>query len=113
MKTIFNFAMLGMAVLFMNFSLASDNMDKPVVDDFSITVKVKTPSGNPAKSVKVNYGVCESLSCMGMGKAQYTDSYGEATLTSRSGCKICFVYVDGKEYKDRYVDGDTYTFTRR
>lgn len=103
------------AVAMMSFTLmgntGNDDAKEPNGKNSCIVV-VKYSSDSPASSVRVVGSVCGGISCSGNTKAVYTDSNGKATIYWSEGCKLCYIYIDGKEYKGSYSHGGSYNFKK-
>jgi len=100
------------AALSMSFVTNSNSDDNQSIRKSYCTIKVKNSSGSAASNVKVVGSVCGGISCVGNTKAFYTDSDGEVTISWSDGCNLCYVYIDGKEYRQKCKDGGSYTFTK-
>ncbi|MEZ4907283.1 MAG: hypothetical protein R2771_06520 [Saprospiraceae bacterium] len=87
---------------------SSENANpKNLTDKNSCTIIV-LKNGNPVKSARVVGDVCGDISCSGQTSAEYTDQNGYATIKFSKGCKLCSVFVNGKEYSGKYLNGETY-----
>ena len=99
------------AVVSMSFMLNNDETDAALSKN-SCTITVTNSSGNGISGVRVVGSVCGGISCIGNTKAVNTNSDGEATIYWSDGCKLCAVYVDGKEHSGTYKDGGSYTIKK-
>ena len=100
------------AIVSMSFLLNDDGNNVTPDSKNSCTVKVTYSSGSGQSGVRVVGSVCGGISCSGNTSAVYTDSDGYATIEWSEGCKLCYIYIDGKSYKGHYKDGEIYTFTK-
>lgn len=102
------------AVVVMSFTLnsGSDKATEPNGKN-SCTVVVKNSSGSTVSGVKVRGAVSETLTCSGYTKTVYTDSNGKATIQWSEGCKLQYIYINGKSHEKKYYkNGSTYNFTK-
>lgn len=102
--------LVAVVVMSFTFSNGSDKANEPNGDN-SCTVYVKYSSGSAASGVKVSTDVSGGVSCVG-GRKFYTNSDGKATVQWSEGCKLKYIYIDGKSHKGEYKNGGTYTFTK-
>ena len=100
------------ATVSMSFMLNDDGSNVTPDSKNSCTVKVTYSSGSGQSGVRVVGSVCGGISCSGNTSAVYTDSDGYATIEWSDGCKLCYIYIDGKSYKGNYEDGGSYSFTK-
>lgn len=110
-KVMISFLAIFIATVSMSFNINDDETPSPQSKN-SCTVKVTYSSGSGASGVRVVGDVCGGISCSGNTSAVYTDSDGYATIEWSEGCKLCYIYIDGKSYKGNYKDGGSYSFTK-
>ena len=111
-KVMISLTAILFAVVSMGFMLNDDGSKISPDSKNSCTVKVTYSSGNSMSGVRVVGSVCGGISCSGNTKAVNTDSNGKATIYWSDGCKLCYIYIAGKEHKGTYKNGGTYTFKK-
>jgi len=85
---------------------------KKNADGGTIHVYVKNAYNKPYDYARVNYAVCTTLFCDGLGNDVRTDKNGYAKISWRSSCDVCTIYVNGKAHTGKkYENGETYSFT--
>jgi|GEM_PF-4675484 len=75
----------------------------------TIQVKVMTRGGSPASGIKVSTGTCSAGGTFLPDTR--TNSNGVAAIDTQSHDKVCYLYINGTEYKGSYSAGNSYSFT--
>ena len=110
MKTNFTIISKLIFVLFLFISVNSGITSNLAPSD-SYCKFLITKGNKPVKNARVVGDVCGGISCSGQTKPSYTDKDGYATISFSEGCKLCAVFINGKEYEGTFKNGNSYTIS--